>query len=441
MIGRIRFNRYAEIESIQAEDHNENMINLVFVTNHMIVGGIEKALLNLVHTLDHKKYQIHLFLFSMEGELLDLLPPYVKIHCLRPESLKQSWKRGGVFSFLYGVVIRILLRLTAHDYQKNVALTARLCRFPENIPCDLLVSYSHLYAPFSWVTHQKITPKMLFIHQSWFNKKDERLLRSKLDRFQKIVCVSDAAKQYMDSISPQSAYKNIVIHNFLCPDLIQSLAAQPADAQMKHLSILTVARLREEKGCQFIPLILRKILDRGLNVYWYIIGGGKLYQELAAIIPKMNLQGHLTLLCAKKNPYPYIRMCDIYVQPSVHEGYGISVQEARILHKPIVASDIPPFRALIDSGVNGTLAPLKRPSVSNEQFFANLENSHALTTEYQDVCIDSFADAIVDLIKNREKQKQYLEWLDSHLINTDHEELAKLNEVFHELCVSNRNEN
>ena len=427
------------------------MINLVFVNTDMKIGGIEKALLSMIHSLNPQEYRIHVLLFKEEGGFMPLLsdaasfptslyPHNVEIHHIRPEKLKESYIRGGVFSLLRGLLYRFRLR-SIHNYkksnnfQKSIMLTTKLCRLPSDVPCDVLISFSQMYYPFFWVSMQKgIVPKVLFIHQSWYDEDYIKLLHAYIHRYQKVICVSEAAKQYIDSKFPQCASNTLVVHNLLCPEQIKSLSVQPVDKELSHFSLLTIARLRVEKGCQFIPMILRRILDTGIKVYWYIIGGGPLYQELKTALEKMGLQQYLIMLGEKENPYPYLRMSDVYVQPSIHEGYGIAVQEAKILCKPIVATDIPAFKELIDSGVNGTLAELKLQTVTNQQFFETSDNCHVCNTDDQDVNINGFVDAIIDLILDQKKRDRYSEWLRNHPIDTDQYELSKLDEVFHQLC-------
>lgn len=410
--------------------NDDHLINLVFVSEKMNIGGIEMALLNMIKALDRRKYKIHLLLFKIEGELITSLPPDVQIHQISPESLNQSYKRGGMPAFLYGLIYRAFIRMSARNYPKAVALTSKLCRFPINIQCDILIIFSSLRFPFLWGSQQKHDPKLLFIHQSWFSECYEKMIRDNIQRFRKVICVSEAAKKYVDSHFPQSASNTIVIHNILCPERIKSLSIIPTGTEIKHLCILTVARLAEAKGCQFIPRILHRIIECGYTVYWYIIGDGVLYQEIKMMIEKMNLQKFIFLLGAKENPYPYIKECDIYVQPSIHEGYGISLQEAKILCKPIVATDIPAFRELIVSGLNGTLAVLNHSSIICEQYYETQGDYYWHDKENPDIDIQGFANAIIDLIIDQNKRNRYSEWLYNHPIDANNDELIKLDEVF-----------
>jgi glycosyltransferase involved in cell wall biosynthesis len=85
------------------------------------------------------------------------------------------------------------------------------------------------------------------------------------------------------------------------------------------------------------------------------VGDGEEKESYEKMIAKLDLTNNIILLGKQKNPYLYVKCADIYVQPSRHEGYGITVLEARILKKIILASDLLPFREQIVNDVNGYL--------------------------------------------------------------------------------------
>ena len=70
------------------------------------------------------------------------------------------------------------------------------------------------------------------------------------------------------------------------------------------------------------------------------------------------MEQHVILLGKKDNPYPYIKTCDIYVQPSRYEGKSITVREAQILGKPVVVTNYPTAPSQINNGVDGIIVPL-----------------------------------------------------------------------------------
>ena len=80
------------------------------------------------------------------------------------------------------------------------------------------------------------------------------------------------------------------------------------------------------------------------EIKMYAVGEGPERKALQDQIDKLGLHEIFVLVGAQTNPYNWMKMADIYVQPSRFEGFGITVAEAKVLGKPIVCSDIPEFR-------------------------------------------------------------------------------------------------
>lgn len=70
------------------------------------------------------------------------------------------------------------------------------------------------------------------------------------------------------------------------------------------------------------------------------------------------MEDHVILLGKKENPYPYMKACDIYVQPSRYEGNAVTVREAQILGKPVVVTDYPTAHSQVRDGQDGIIVPL-----------------------------------------------------------------------------------
>ena len=121
---------------------------------------------------------------------------------------------------------------------------------------------------------------------------------------------------------------------------IKQLADLPMETSFDKnwINLLTVGRISAEKGQDMIPAITRKILDSGYKVRWYIIGDGGTRSELKKLIHENHVDDSVILLGVQKNPYCYMKACDIYVQPSYTEGYSTTICEAGILGKAIVGT-------------------------------------------------------------------------------------------------------
>ena len=125
----------------------------------------------------------------------------------------------------------------------------------------------------------------------------------------------------------------------------------------------------------------------GINVKWYIIGYGKDEMLIKNKIQEYNMSNHVFILGKKENPYPYIKSCDIYIQPSRYEGKAVSVREAQILCKPVVITNYPTSKSQINDGVDGIIVPMDNKKC---------------------------AQMIVDFIKNKELQNNIVQYLKKH---------------------------
>ena len=75
-------------------------------------------------------------------------------------------------------------------------------------------------------------------------------------------------------------------------------------------------------------------------------------------ITEAGMENHVIILGKKSNPYPYIKACDIYVQPSRYEGNSVTVREAQILCKPVVVTDYSTVRNQVRNGEDGVIVPM-----------------------------------------------------------------------------------
>ena len=122
--------------------------------------------------------------------------------------------------------------------------------------------------------------------------------------------------------------------------------------------LLSVGRFSEAKNFDNVPDICRQLLEKGVDVKWFIIGFGIEERLIRKKIEEAEMQDHVIILGKRSNPYPYIKACDIYVQPSRYEGKSVTVREAQMLCKPVVVTDYPTAKSQIIDGVDGVIVPL-----------------------------------------------------------------------------------
>lgn len=125
------------------------------------------------------------------------------------------------------------------------------------------------------------------------------------------------------------------------------------------MELLSIGRFCTAKNYDNVPDIACRLIENGISdLKWYIIGYGGDEALIRSKIAEAGMEDHVILLGKKENPYPYIKACDIYVQPSRYEGKSITVREAQILCKPVVVTNYPTAKSQINDGVDGVIVPL-----------------------------------------------------------------------------------
>jgi len=125
------------------------------------------------------------------------------------------------------------------------------------------------------------------------------------------------------------------------------------------MNLLSIGRLCTAKNYDNVPDITRRLIGRGVkDLRWYIIGYGVEEELIRRRIAEAGMEEHVILLGKKDNPYPYIKACDIYVQPSRYEGKSVTVREAQILCKPVAVTNYPTAKSQINDGIDGVIVPL-----------------------------------------------------------------------------------
>ena len=140
-------------------------------------------------------------------------------------------------------------------------------------------------------------------------------------------------------------YPLLFLEDFLDDGVFRFLGTVTGDVRFK-------AELRDmkENGVKDEEIILRILEGSG---YCSSAEAG----QFRSRIQEAGMGESVVILGRKGNPYPYIRACDLYVQPSRYEGKCVSVLEAQILGKPVVIANYPTAQSQLEDGVDGVIVP------------------------------------------------------------------------------------
>ena len=354
------------------------MKHLLFVIHYLELGGAEMSLIGLLRSLDYQQYDVDLFVYSHRGELMGAIPPqvnllpeipeYTQIERPMTEVLKDGWLRmAGARLRAKWQFARYCWKTHPKDGNAIFAYVARnvtplLPPIRPDKEYDLAVSY---LAPHDIVLEKvRAKKKYCWVHTDYTRVDVNTELEEPVwNQYDTIAAVSDAVSEAFTSRFPSLRNKMVIIPNIVSPEFVQKQAeAFDAKSEMPSedgaIRLLSVGRFTEAKNFDNVPDICRRIREQGYNVHWYLIGYGGDEDLIRKRITEAGMDDYVRILGKKTNPYPYMKACDLYVQPSRYEGSPVTIQEALALGKPVVASAFPTVHSVIQDGVNGHVVPL-----------------------------------------------------------------------------------
>lgn len=334
----------------------------------MLLGGVEKELITVLKKI-HNNYDITLIVLYLDDyEILQDIPKNVKIKILGIDPnyyygssiklVKQRLKKGKIIE-AFSIALKRML---------NIGMTTSNIDINE-IPSiegdfDVAICY-HIHSPLilRYVVEKiKARKKVAWIHSDFYTSGYPiQKLKKYVVLYDEFVSVSKKVEEEFRTLCPWYEGGISTAYNYLDENEIRELAKCPISdmhSEKQKVKILTVGRFSEEKGIDqaiYTAYLMKQVKKEFI---WFLIGHGKLENYYRQLIEQYDVADCFTILGKKTNPYPYIKACDIYVQPSRHEAFGLVIKEAKILGKPIVCTDFDGADEQIENGVNGIIVPL-----------------------------------------------------------------------------------
>lgn len=348
--------------------------------HYLEIGGAETALIGLLNALDPKRVDVDLFLHDHRGEMMQFIPewvnvlPAIKEYTMLERPIKELIKRGHWFiatARLWAKYVSKKAYKKSHSCLPNASVfhymakytTPLLTRINPNVTYDLAISFLTPHQ----ITLQKIRARkrIAWIHTDytkiWVDANDELPVWSKYDYIASIS--PDVTKTFLQTFpSLANTNKILEIENILSPAFVRRRAdIEDVEGELNKyggVKLLSIGRFSEAKNYDNVPDICRRMVNEGVDVKWFIIGFGGDEQLIRRKIEEAGMQEHVIILGKRSNPYPYIKVCDIYVQPSRYEGKSVTVREAQMLCKPVVVTNYPTASSQIKSGIDGVIVPM-----------------------------------------------------------------------------------
>ena len=355
------------------------MKKILFMCINMNIGGTEKALLTMLNEIDSSKYDITLLMLEEYGGFLNEIPKFVKVKYvdlykeikefvkeppqLVAKKLMKNKKYASGFNTLLSYALAKVTKDISYYYKY---LLRNVNEIDEEY--DLAVAYA---GPMDFITYfvlNKIRAKKKaqWIHfditKIGFNKE---FAEKNYSKFDKIFVVSKEGKDKLIKLIPSLQDKTETFFNIISSKLIKDMSNKESgfDDDFSGIRILTVGRLSSEKGQDLTIPVLYMLKNEGYNVKWYCIGDGYEKEVYINKIKQLKLEDYYILLGSRLNPYPFMKECDIYMQPSRHEGYCITLCEARCFDNPIVTTNFTGANEQIINEENGLVCDISEEGI------------------------------------------------------------------------------
>ncbi|MCP4400622.1 MAG: glycosyltransferase family 4 protein [bacterium] len=317
-------------------------IKVLHISKMNGVSGSENHLLNLLSGLNKEQFEVHLYILT-ESRYLPLLQEYT-----------QALDQAGVI---------VIVRKMQRHFDLSLIRVLRKYMSRENFD----IVHTHLiHADLYGTIAAKSAKTPIIISSRHNDDKFRRLtlsiwLNRFLARWQaQIIVISDWIGKFLQDVEKIPEEKIVRIHYGLDPAPILKLAdpeyvRQQFNIPAKVPLIGTIGRLTEQKGQEFLLRAVQKVRREFPETRVLLIGDGELREKLETLVKELGIESNVIFAGYRTDALQLLSGFDIFVLPSLWEGFGLVLLEAMALKKAIVASAVSAIPESVLDGKSGIL--------------------------------------------------------------------------------------
>lgn len=402
------------------------MRRILFIIGTLDSGGVAKSIVNLLNAIDREKQEVHLLVMSAgDGPFAQYIPEEVIIH-RNPITAWLLAGFGGVWQLLkHGhllLALGSLLRMALSKIDKPSAAwllaqmfpelpvssfkvapvsspkprTAKNCNLqpetadslkpattdplqpetsealkPETLSSsslwDVIVDYNGQQDLYYMVDKLKGKKKFTFFHSDYHKWPFyERMDRKYFPQVDAICTISEQCVHSLKEVFPEVSDKVKLVPNISLPSMIYKLAEEKVEMPSLHGTVLvTVGHVCYNKGIDLIIGAAKIVKQQGLDFSWILVGSTDGAEEYLKEIHNSELNDNIYSVGVQPNPYAFMKRSDIVVHPSRFEGKSITLDEAKILCKPIVVTNYSTVGDQFENGVNASVCEMNSNALAD----------------------------------------------------------------------------
>lgn len=346
---------------------------ILFVHIALWIGGIETALTSMLDRIDYDSYDVDCLILSDQQELAYRIPRQCKLIVAdrqHPVTFPNAYQFKWLFKLLEEPTIPSWRRNFRYKVT-NICFRALEERLYSNYIRDNIgdVEYDSVVLFSSKVCGIgcKVFKGKRFI--CFYHYSDLRRVYHDTSGYKKcsrIFAVSQNLSNRLKGYLPQYADKIEPLHNLVDVRWIRNKSSEEIDFLLSASSfnIVSCGRLVADKGFDLAIEACRKLVKEGSrSIQWYIVGDGPDKEKLQAAVETSGMLTYIHFVGMQENPYPYMKQADLFVQPSRIEAFGLTITEALVLGRPVLATKTDGAAELISDRVNGMLCDISADSL------------------------------------------------------------------------------
>lgn len=332
------------------------MHKILYLSPSVSLLGARRSLLVLLEGLNKNKY-FPIVVCSKEGDLVEEL----KNRKIRTEILRfHGWRKLKNIQYIPSTIVSLVKLIKkekislihCNEFWLNpyVILTAKMTK----IPC---------------ITHIRTLIDKNKVRQYFLARAD------------KLITVSDSIRKPLNGFSRISnktitVYNGVDIRKFKPNSRGNKIRAE-FNIPKEEVVVGTIGQLYPDKGQKTFLEAIAIVLAKKKLIRALIVGMAKKKKyeiELRKLAKNLNLQSKVIFTGFREDIPEILNAMDIFVLPSLKEGFSRSIIEAMAVSKPVIATSVGGNSEAIIDGVTGFIIPLNNPQILAERILELLDD-------------------------------------------------------------------
>lgn len=322
-------------------------MKIIVLTTTLSQGGITSFLIPLVNLLTELGHEVTLAYTKDEGKYISRCNKsvnYIKYNTPSRTDVLKIWLKHLAFYDMSRLFFR---RSKSKPYNPSVQrlnyITAQSIYVTDQY-FDVAISTAEGFC--NAVVANKINSKRKI---GWVHPDmgeiglDVKAGKEILDKLNYVVAVSESGYNSLVKFYPEDRHKIVYIENLMDVEYINQRGLEPINDTIiptNCMIIVTVCRIANEaKRLDRVVKVASILKEKKNDFRWYVIGDGQDKDCIQSLISKNGLEQYVILTGGKNNPLPYVKKADCFVLTSQYEGKPIAVEEAKILHTPVIVTE------------------------------------------------------------------------------------------------------